>query len=157
MRLKNFVKISDELMWRYYELLSFKSISAIAALKQEMEDGKNPRDIKFLLAQELITRFHSAAAAQSAQEDFITRFSQNAMPDDMPEFDFSSTEESVWLISLCTAAGLSASNSEALRMLKQGAVKVDGEKISDKDLRLAKAQTYVIQIGKRKFCRVSIS
>ncbi len=146
------LSISDELMWRYFELLSFKSLEAINNLKQEMAQGKNPRDIKFMLAEEIITRFHNAASAQQAQQNFINRFSKNQIPDEMEEFSF---DVGIKIANLLKDAGLCPSTSNAYQMIKQGAAKINGEKITNKDL-VPEAGTEVYQVGKRKFARVTI-
>ncbi|SMN00109.1 Tyrosyl-tRNA synthetase [uncultured Candidatus Thioglobus sp.] len=146
------MSISDELMWRYFELLSFQSLAAIANLKTEMAQGKNPRDIKFILADEIITRFHSTEAAQQAQQNFIDRFAKNKTPDEMPEFTFAAGTK---IANLLKDTGLTGSTSDAMRMIKDGAVKVDGEKITDKSL-TPKAGTAIYQVGKRKFAKITI-
>lgn len=145
------MSISDELMWRYFELLSFKPLSEIAALKTEMENGKNPRDIKFILAEEIITRFHNKEAARQAQENFINQFSKNQIPDDIPEFTLSAD---LPLANVLKDAGLCPSTSNALQMIKQGAVRIDGEKVIDKDIHLPTEAVY--QVGKRKFARIRV-
>ena len=147
------MSISDELMWRYFELLSFRSLEEIEQLKVEVSDGKNPRDVKFLLCEEIITRFHDAAAAESAQADFIQRFQKNAIPDDMPECSVDLTS-GVLIANLAKDAGVCASTSEAMRMVKQGAVKIDGEKVSDPKLLMMSDKAFVLQVGKRKFIKI---
>ncbi len=147
------MSISDDLMWRYLELLSFESIETIESWKKEVEDGENPRNIKFRLAEEIITRFHSAAQAKKAQQNFIDRFAKNQIPDEMDEFSFS---KGIKVANLLKNSNLVSSTSEAFRMIKQGAVKVDGEKLTDKDLAPDEG-TLVFQVGKRKFARVTIS
>ncbi len=147
------MSVSDELMWRYYELLSFESLESIEALKQAVTVGENPRNIKVKLALELITRFHSEEAAQKALKDFETKFSKNAIPDEMPEFTFSGEMP---LVSLLKEAGLLSSTSEGHRMAKQGAIKIDGEKNSDGRQLILVGTTAVYQVGKRKFARVSV-
>ena len=147
------MSISDELMWRYFELLSFRSLEEIEQLKVEVSDGKNPRDVKFLLCEEIITRFHDAAAAESAQADFIQRFQKNAIPDDMPEYSVDLTS-GVLIANLAKDAGVCASTSEAMRMVKQGAVKIDGEKVSDLKLLMMSDKAFVLQVGKRKFIKI---
>ncbi len=150
------MSISDSLMWRYFDLLSFRSTAEIARLKQQVEEGANPRDIKFLLAEEIITRFHDAAAARRAQEDFIQRFQKNQLPDDMPELTLEAGADGLPVAVLLREAGLTASTSESLRMIQQGAVKLDGEKVSERNLRLPAGQSLVVQVGKRKFARVKL-
>lgn len=152
------MSISDDLMWRYFELLSFRPMSKIDEFKQQVEAGANPRDIKFLLAKEIITRFHSEADAEQAQQNFIARFQKGAMPDDIPEVEVGCDESGeMGIAAVLNAAGLVSSNGEGFRMIKQGAVKLDGEKISDKDLRLSKGFAGVLQVGKRRFAKVALS
>jgi tyrosyl-tRNA synthetase len=146
------MSISDELMWRYFELLSFQSLAAITDLKQAMAQGKNPRDIKFILAEEIITRFHNADAAQQAQQNFINRFSKNQIPDEMAEFTF---DAGIKIANLLKDAELCPSTSNAYQMIKQGGAKINGEKITDRSFE-PKIGTEVYQVGKRKFARVTI-
>ncbi|MEH8045835.1 tyrosine--tRNA ligase [Gallibacterium anatis] len=146
------MSISDELMWRWYDLLSFRSLDEIAQLKQDVANGRNPRDVKILLAKELIERFHDKAAADAAEQTFIERFQKGAMPDEMPEFTF---EGEMPIANLLKEADLVSSTSEALRMIKQGGVKIDGEKVEDSKLVIS-ASTAVYQVGKRKFAKVTI-
>ncbi|OBX09872.1 tyrosine--tRNA ligase [Gallibacterium salpingitidis] len=146
------MSISDDLMWRWYDLLSFRSLEDIADLKQQVAEGRNPRDVKILLAKELIERFHDQAAADAAEQTFIERFQKGAMPDEMPEFTF---EGELPIANLLKKANLVASTSEALRMIKQGGVKIDGEKLDDAKLVVA-ASTAVYQVGKRKFAKVTV-
>ncbi|ARB76338.1 TPA: tyrosine--tRNA ligase [Pasteurella multocida] len=146
------MSISDELMWDWYDLLSFRPLTEIAQLKQEVENGRNPRDIKVLLAKEIIARFHSEADAEAAEQEFINRFQKGAMPEDMPELTF---EGEMGLANLLKEAGLVASTSEANRMVQQGGVKIDGEKVEDAKL-VIKASTAVYQVGKRKFAHVTV-
>ncbi|MFK3557854.1 tyrosine--tRNA ligase [Pasteurella multocida] len=146
------MSISDELMWDWYDLLSFRPLTEIAQLKQEVENGRNPRDIKVLLAKEIIARFHSEADAEAAEQEFINRFQKGAMPEEMPELTF---EGEMGLANLLKEAGLVASTSEANRMVQQGGVKIDGEKVEDAKL-VIKASTAVYQVGKRKFARVTV-
>ncbi len=150
------MSISDDLMWRYFELLSFKPLSEIDDYKKEISDGGNPRDVKMRLAEEIIGRFHDEAAARQAREDFINRFRHGAIPDDMPELVLESTDEGLPIGQILKKSGLTSSTSEAFRMIRQGAVKVDGEKISDREIILAGGGTYVVQVGKRKFSRITI-
>lgn len=147
------MSVSDELMWRYYELLSFESLAAIAGYKQAVADGENPRNIKVKLAMELVARFHSAQDAQAALNDFETRFSKNAIPDEMPEYTF---EGEMPLANLLKEAGLVPTTSEAHRMIKQSAVKINGEKVSDAKLVLPNSESMVVQVGKRKFARITL-
>ena len=144
---------SDDLMWRYLELLSFESLETIASWKTEVENGENPRNIKFRLAEEIITRFHNNDAAKQAQQNFINRFAKNKVPDEMPEFSF---DAGIKIANLLKDAGLVNSTSDAFRMIKEGAAKIEGEKISDRNL-VPEAGTAVYQVGKRKFARVTIS
>lgn len=151
------MSISDELMWRYYDLLSFRPIADIAALKQQAADGRNPRDIKIELAKEIIARFHDEASADAAEQDFIQRFQKNALPDDIPELTLTLTADSIQIANLLKEAGLVESTSEALRMIKQGAVKLDGEtKVEDSKMEFAKGSHHIFQVGKRKFAKVSL-
>ena len=147
------MSISDELMWRYLELLSFESIKTIESWKKEVENGENPRNIKFRLADEIITRFHSNKEAKKAQQNFIDRFAKNQIPEEMDEYTFS---KGLKIANLLKDSDLVNSTSEAFRMIKQGAVKMDGEKINDKDF-TPNVGTSVYQVGKRKFARVTIS
>ena len=148
------MSVSDELMWRYYELLSFESIETIASLKDAVSNGENPRNIKVKLALELITRFHSEDAAQSALKDFETKFSKNAIPEDMPEYALGGE---LALANLLKEVGLVGSTSDGHRMTKQGAVKVDGQKASDSREIIPAGTVAVYQVGKRKFARVTIN
>lgn len=151
------MSISDDLMWRYFDLLSFRPTSALETLKAEMAAGRNPRDIKFELAQEIVARFHDQAAAEAALQAFLARFQRGEQPEDMPESTLSVEAEGVGIAALLTTLGLTASNSEAFRMIKQGAVKIDGEKVSDRSLVLSAGFQAVLQVGKRRWCRVSLT
>ena len=151
------MSISDELMWRYFELLSFRPMNEIEQFQLDVGAGTNPRDIKFLLAEEIITRFHSVTAAESARQDFITRFAKGAMPDDMPETTVTLERETIGIAALLKQAGLTSSTSESFRMIQQGAVKLDGEKVSDKGLELEQGSIVVAQVGKRKFARITLA
>ena len=150
------MSISDTLMWRYFELLSFRSSAEIETLREAVEGGRNPRDVKVLLAQEIVARFHSQAAAERALAEFEARFREGAMPEDMPEFSFQASVDPTAVTAVLKASGLTASTSEAMRMIDQGGVKIDGEKVTDKALQLAAGRTVVMQVGKRKFARVTI-
>jgi len=150
------MSISDDLMWRYFEVLSFRSLEDIAALRTAVGDGMNPRDAKFELGREIVARFHSEAAAEDARHEFIARFQQGAMPDEIPEISLDSREGRLGIAHLLKGAGLVGSTSEAFRMIKQGAVRVDGERIEDRSLELAAGSTHVYQVGKRKFARVTL-
>ncbi len=147
---------SDDLMWRYLELLSFEQMSTITKWRAEVEQGRNPRDIKVLLAQEMVTRFHSRSAAEQALTEFEARFRQGVLPDDMPEVTVTATDGSIGIAQLLKQAGLVESTSDALRMIAQGAVKLDGERISDKTLQFKMGAVVVAQVGKRKFGRVTV-
>ena len=147
------MSISDELMWRYLELLSFETLETIGSWKREVKDGENPRNIKFRLAEEIITRFHSKEQAKQAQQNFVDRFAKNQTPDEMDEFTF---PRGIRIANLLKDSNLASSTSEAFRMIKQGAAKIDGEKITNKDLE-PQVGTAVYQVGKRKFARVTIS
>jgi tyrosyl-tRNA synthetase len=151
------MSISDELMWRYFELLSFRASEAIEDLKRSVLGGRNPRDAKVLLAQEIVERFHGAPAAVQALADFDARFRHGAIPDDIPEVCLSGNDSALSIAQLLKQSGLTGSTSEALRMIDQGGVKVDGCRVDDKQLVLAPQGSYVLQVGKRKFARVSIT
>ncbi|WP_024792046.1 tyrosine--tRNA ligase [Candidatus Ruthturnera calyptogenae] len=146
------MSISDELMWRYFELLSFQSLKVITDLKQAMMQGKNPRDIKFILADEIITRFHNIDTAKQTQQNFIDRFSKNQMPDEMDKFSF---KAGIKIANLLKDTGLCSSTSNAYQMINQGGAKINGKKITDKNLEL-ETGTNIYQVGKRKFARVTI-
>lgn len=146
------MSISDELMWDWYNLLSFRPLTEIAQLKADVANGKNPRDVKILLAKEIIARFHGEAAADAAEQEFINRFQKGAIPDEMPEFIF---EGEMGLASLLKEAGLVPSTSEAIRAAQQGGVKIDGEKVEDVK-QTAQKGTFVYQVGKRKFARITV-
>jgi tyrosyl-tRNA synthetase len=150
------MSVSDDLMWRYIELLSFESLATVEKWKQEVADGRNPRDIKVQFAQEIVARFHDQAAAVSALADFEARFKQGAMPDDMPEVSLTAGATGLSIVQVLKQAGLTPSTSEATRMVDQGGVKLNGEKISDKSLVLLPGVTLVLQVGKRKFARITI-
>ena len=150
------MSISDDLMWRYFDLLSFRSNEDIAALKAEVEGGRNPRDVKFLLCEEIIERFHDHDAAVAAREAFIARFQQGQMPDDIPQKTLDTGGEGIGLAAALTRCGLTASNSDAFRMIQQGAAKIDGEKVTDRRARLEGGFSGVLQVGKRKFCSLTV-
>jgi tyrosyl-tRNA synthetase len=151
------MSVSDELMWRYFELLSFRPDDEIVAFKREAAEGRNPRDIKVLLAQEIVTRFHSAAAANAALADFEARFQRGALPDDIPEVALLTAGGVLPIAQVLKQAGLTASTSDALRMIEQGGVRLNGEKIEDKALLLKSGEKFVLQVGKRKFASVTLS
>ncbi|MDH5923582.1 tyrosine--tRNA ligase [Vibrio splendidus] len=146
------MSISDDLMWSYYELLSFRPLEEVAELKAGVEAGKNPRDVKVLLAKEIIARFHSEADAEAAEQEFVNRFAKNQVPDEMPEFEF---EAGLPIANVLKEAGLVNSTSDAMRMIKQGAAKLEGEKIEDSKF-VPEVGTAVYQVGKRKFARITI-
>jgi tyrosyl-tRNA synthetase len=150
------MSISDELMWRYFELLSFRPMAEITGFKQQVEAGTNPRDIKFLLCEEIITRFHDQAAADKARESFIARFQKGAMPDEMPEVELQASEGHLAIGNLLKEADLVKSTSDAIRMIKQGAVRMDGDRIEDNKLTIAAGSQHVFQVGKRRFARVTV-
>jgi tyrosyl-tRNA synthetase len=151
------MSVSDELMWRYIELLSFESLATIRKWREEMGAGRNPRDIKVGFAQEIVTRFHDRAAAMKALADFEARFKQGQVPEDIPERTLSIGGAPIPFYQVLKQAGLTASTSEAMRMIEQGGVKLDGQKVSDKALKLEGRGPFVIQVGKRKFVRVLLS
>jgi tyrosyl-tRNA synthetase len=151
------MSISDELMWRYFELLSFRSLGEIGDLRRRVAEGANPRDVKFELGIELVARFHSTAAAESAKQAFISRFQKGAMPDEIPDCDLVAADaEGIPIANALKDAGLVGSTSEGIRMLKQGAVRMDGEKIGDRGLVLPRGTEAVCQVGKRKFARIRV-
>ena len=151
------MSISDDLMWRYFELLSFRPIEETAALQKRVAEGANPRDIKYELGLELVARFHGDVAAQQAQASFVKRFRGGETPEDIEEFSLESTDGVLGIADILRSAGLVASNSEAFRMIQQGAVKVDGEKIVDRTLVIESGSRHILQVGKRKFARVTVS
>lgn len=151
------MSISDDLMWRYYDLLSFRPLEEIADLKARVANGENPRDIKILLAKEIIARFHDEAAAEGAHQDFIQRFQKNAIPDDMPEVEIALGDEGIAIGNLLKEAKLVGSTSDAMRMIKQGAVKINGEKVEDTRLVISEKGENVYQVGKRKFARITLA
>ena len=152
------MSISDTLMWRYFELLSFRPLGEIAVLKQGIEEGRNPRDVKFELAQEIVARFHDKAAAVRAQEAFIARFAQKTLPTDLPlQFIGGADASGLRIAAALKEAGLVASNSEASRKIAEGAVRIDGNKVTDRELRLAVGAEHILQLGPRRFARVQVS
>ncbi len=150
------MSISDEMMWRYFELLSLRPMVEIEQFKADVEAGKNPRDVKFLLAEEITARFHSEKAAVAARTGFIAQFQKGAIPDAIPEVDVHAGEDGMPLANILKDAGLVSSTSEAHRMAKQGAVKMDGKKLSDARVKLSAGQPVVFQVGKRRFAKVVI-
>jgi tyrosyl-tRNA synthetase len=151
------MSISDDLMWRYFEVLSFRSLDDIESLKKKVQDGMNPRDVKFELAMEIVARFHDAAAAEGAKQEFISRFREGAMPEDMPELTLETEGGTLGIAHLLKGAGLVSSTSEAFRMIKQGAVRIDGERVEDRSLTIDAGSTNVYQVGRRRFARVSLN
>ncbi|WP_192483954.1 MULTISPECIES: tyrosine--tRNA ligase [Cysteiniphilum] len=150
------MSISDELMWRYYELLSFKPMTEIESLKDAVNNGQNPRDVKIDLAKEIIARFHDEAAAQKAHQNFIDRFQKNQMPEEMPEETITLAKDNMPIANVLKLAGLVSSTSEAIRMIKQGAVKINGDKVEDTQLALKQKTSDVYQVGKRKFAKITL-
>jgi len=148
---------SDTLMWRYFELLSFRPLADIEALKARVEAGGNPRDVKFELALEIVARFHDQAAAERAQAEFIARFQKGAMPDEIQELSIASRDGSLGIAHVLKEAGLVSSTSEAFRMIKQGAVRVDGERVEDRGTEVAAGTCHIYQVGKRKFAKVTLT
>ena len=150
------MSVSDELMWRYFELLSFRSVAEIKALQQSAVDGMNPRDIKFLLARELVARFHTEAAAEDANHSFIERFKDKKIPDDIAEVSVQSQDGRLGLAQLLREAQLVSSAAEGFRMIQQGAVRIDGERAEDRQLEIPVGETHIYQVGKRRFARVTV-
>jgi tyrosyl-tRNA synthetase len=150
------MSISDELMWRYIELLSFESIAAISGWKASIERGANPRDIKVRFAQEIVARFHDRSAAEAALEQFESRFRHGGIPDDLVEQVLDAPAEGLPIAQVLRLSGVCPSTSDALRMIEQGGVKIDGEKVADKGLKLAAGSTHILQVGKRKFAKVTL-
>jgi tyrosyl-tRNA synthetase len=150
------MSVSDTLMWRYYELLSFRPMTEVAALKRECADGRNPRDAKVALAQEIIARFHSRAAAEHALAEFEARFRDGAMPEDMPELTLQTAGAGIAVPQLAKRAGIVDSTSEALRLIAQRGLKIDGDVVADKTRVIAAGTTIVVQAGKRRFARVTV-
>jgi tyrosyl-tRNA synthetase len=150
------MSVSDDLMWRYIELLSFVPMSTVEKWKQEVDSGGNPRDVKVRFAQEIVARFHDEAAAAAALEDFESRFRRGEIPTDLEEVSLQVPGEGIVIGQLLKSAGLCPSTSDAVRMIEQGGVRVNGDKVSDKSLRLAAGATYILQVGKRKFAKVAL-
>jgi len=151
------MSISDVLMWRYFELLSFRTMRDIENLRSAVSEGTNPRDIKFLLAEELVSRFHDPSSAQRAKDDFITRFQKGAIPDEMPSMKLPTREDGTLPIAnLLKDSSLVKSTTEALRMISQGAVRIDGVRLEDRGLSLPSGSTHVYQVGKRRFARITL-
>lgn len=150
------MSVSDQLMWRYLELLSFESLQTIRTWREEVQAGRNPRDIKVRLAQEIVARFHSRREAEEALSDFEARFRHGALPDEIPETIIQASDTVIPLVQLLKLTGLTASTSEALRMIDQGAVKLNGEKVTDKSAQIARGESVVMQVGKRKYAKATI-
>jgi tyrosyl-tRNA synthetase len=150
------MSISDELMWRYFELLSFRSLAEIEQFRNDIAEGANPRDIKFALGEEIVERFHSRSDAVKARDSFIARFQKGALPEDMPEIQLVASGTSLPIANVVKEAGLTASTSEALRMIKQGAVRIDGERVEDRALEIKVGASHIIQVGKRRYARISV-
>ncbi len=150
------MSISDELMWRYFDLLSFRSNEELAGFRKQVEDGTNPRDIKFLLCEEIIERFHDRDAAVAARETFISRFRHGAMPEDIREQALHTNGEGIGIATALNQCGLTSSNAEAFRMIQQGGVRIDGAKVSDRSLVLEPGFDGILQVGKRKFCKAHV-
>jgi tyrosyl-tRNA synthetase len=151
------MSISDELMWIYFDVISFRSADEITSFKEEVANGLNPRDMKFRLAEEIIERFHDKAGAVKAREDFVAQFQQGAIPDDLVEVELAVGVNGMLIANVIKSVGLTESTSEALRMLQQGAVKLDGERVSGKELLLKAGTTVVLQVGKRRFAKVILA
>jgi tyrosyl-tRNA synthetase len=151
------MSISDDLMWRYFELLSFRGNEEIEGFRKAVREGANPRDIKFLLGEEIVERFHDRRAATAAREVFIARFREGAMPEDMPRKRLATGGEGIGIAAALSQCGLTSSNSEAFRMIRQGGVRIDGERVSDRTLVLAPGFSGVLQVGKRRFCQADVS
>ena len=151
------MSISDDLMWRYFELLSFRPLGEIEQLRRDVEEGANPRDIKFQLGQEIVARFHDKEAAESAQDNFIARFQKRAMPDEMPQLTDAADVGELGIANLQKEAAVVGLTSEAYRLIKHGAVRIDGERISDMGLALRAGSALVFQVGKRRFARVTVT
>lgn len=150
------MSISDETMWLWFELVSFKTMDEIKKLRDEVNNGVNPRDVKFLLGEELAARFHSPEAGRQARENFIAQFQKGQMPEDMPEVNLIVDGNGMQIANLMKAAGLVESTSEANRMIQQGAVRVDGEKIHDRNVQIESKKTIILQVGKRRFAKVTL-
>ena len=150
------MSLSDELMWRYFDLLSTRPIAQLHQLKERVQAGENPRDIKFLLASELVERFHSKNDAEEAQSGFIAQFQQGEIPDDLEKKEIHASGEGMALANVLKESGLTASTSESYRMAKQGAVRIDGERVSDASVKLPVGASHVIRVGKRRIAEIQI-
>ncbi|MFQ5756117.1 MAG: tyrosine--tRNA ligase [Acidiferrobacterales bacterium] len=151
------MSVSDELMWRYLELLSFEDLKTIEQWRREVSQGLNPRDVKVRLAKEIVGRFHGIAAANKAHKEFIARFQRGQIPEEMPAIRLTVDGRGLPIPRILKEAGLAASTSEAMRLIKQGGVRVDGERVENPKLQIAAGQTYILQVGKRKFARVTVA
>ena len=151
------MSISDQLMWRYIELLSFEPMQAVRKWREDVAGGCNPRDIKVLFAREIVTRFHDSRAADEAHAEFEQRFRHGVLPQDMPQVTLKVGDDGLAAPQLLKQAGLVPSVSEALRMIEQGGVRLDGERLTDKGLRIARGKVVVAQVGKRKFARITLA
>ena len=151
------MSISDTLMWRYCELLSFEPLPTIAGWKKDIEGGANPRDVKVRLAKEIVGRFHGKPAAEAAEAEFNQRFRHGVLPDDMPEVTVQAPAEGILVTQMLKQSQLTPSTSEAARAIEQGGVKIDGERVTDRGLRLTPGKTLTVQVGKRKFARVRLA
>ena len=148
------MSISDELMWRYYELLSARSSVEIDRLKQQAKEGSNPRDIKIALAEEIVSRYHGSEAAKKAHTTFIERFQQKQLPEDLEEYVIQVPDEGLGIAYVLKEKGLVSSTSDAIRMIQQGAVKIDGERVEDEKKKIAPNETHIFQVGKRRFAKI---
>jgi tyrosyl-tRNA synthetase len=149
------MSISDDLMWRYIELLSFRNVNEIDEWRQQVEQGRNPIEVKKEFAEEIVARFHDETAAKTARDGFENQFKKGQLPDDIPEITLSVGTEGMAIANVLKEAGLTGSTSDAMRMIKQGAVKIDGEKVADKSLLIEAGLEGVFQVGKRKFARIT--
>ena len=151
------MSVSDDLMWRYFELLSFQQAATVEGWRQEVDAGElNPRDVKFWLGEELVDRFHGAGQGKLARAEFEARFQRGALPSDIEEIEVTAGVQGLPIANLLKDAGLTTSTSDALRMIKQGAVRIDGDRVDDRGLMVARGTTHVYQVGKRRFSRVSV-
>lgn len=150
------MSVSDDLMWRYFEVLSFRSLPEVSRLRQSVDEGRNPRDVKFELALEIVARFHDEQAAEAARAEFVARFQKGAMPEEIADVSLAAENGKLGVAHVLRGAGLVSSTSEAFRMIKQGAVRIDGERVEDRGLAIEAGTTHVYQVGKRKFARVSL-
>jgi tyrosyl-tRNA synthetase len=151
------MSISDETMWVYFELISFRSLAEIQQFRHDVANGLNPRDVKFRLAQEIVARFYDAKTGQQEQDNFIAQFQKGAMPDEIPDVHLQADKEGLLIANVIKMAGLTESTSDAIRMIQQGAVKIDGERVSEKNHMLKSGQTVVLQVGKRRYARIILA